>query len=315
MAPASEDWTADPAIREWLSTPTPDTEPRPTPTAPHEAHRTTGNSVDDQSAAVATPAPLTSEYDGAEAYSESSAPTDVWAAAPAGGDQSWPPVAPGQAPVPAPEQVPYDTYPHVDAPVSRTSRVRRHLRDAGTGRSRWIAAGLVLAAVVVLGVGFLVSTAGHDQTPAPVGQGIAIPSGAASSTPTPAPADADCPNHTEGATTTGRDAGDSATGPGVIKAFNYSYYVERSGEKARSVVTPTGKPGSAQQMQAGIDRVDPQTLHCLSITDKGAGLYAVQLTEIPPNGTDVKTVHELVQTTTTGGRTWIVSISKDPAFP
>lgn len=302
VPPASEDWTANPAIQSWLTTPTDEQTPAADSSEDHFDYR-------DEVDTAPHPAP-----DDVSGYAQSQAPTDVWAAAaPPETDQTWPAAA-HTPPIAYEAEGHYVTYPHPPVQKSPTSRVRGALRSATSKRSALIAAGLVVVAAAVIGAGFAVSGSGSD-TPAPAGEGIAIPSGAPSAAPGPVASDADCPNRTEGATTTGRDAGDTASGPGVIKAFNFGYYVERSGAKARAVVTPTGKPGSAEQMQAGIDRLDPQTLHCLAITDKGTGLYAVKLTEIPPRGDAPVDIHELVQTTTTGGKTWIVSITKDPAFP
>ncbi|WP_249146204.1 hypothetical protein [Gordonia sp. SCSIO 19800] len=121
--------------------------------------------------------------------------------------------------------------------------------------------------------------------------------------------DDDCPEGVDGPVTTGNDSGDQESGPGVIKAFDYAYYVDRSGERARAVATPTGV-GSTQALQASIDGLPPDTGHCLRITDRGNGLYAVQLTETRP-GEQPIVYPQLIQTVQADGKTWIASIKKD----
>lgn len=166
--------------------------------------------------------------------------------------------------------------------------------------------GLLLVAVVVAVPSSLFGDA--DSSAAP-------PVLASNSAAAPAPAaDADCPTRTDGPVVTGRDAGGAESGPAAIKAFDYGYYVTRSGAAARAVVTPNAKVGTVEQIDAGIAGVEANTLHCLKITDQGAGLYGVELTEIPPRGAAPVVVHQLVQTTVADGRTWITSIEKDPNY-
>lgn len=118
----------------------------------------------------------------------------------------------------------------------------------------------------------------------------------------------DCPTAVTGAVTTGRDAGDQSSGPGVIKAFQYAYYVRRSGAAARALATPTARVGKAEDMQGFIDALPPRTRHCLKITSQGKGLYGVELSEIPPGGGAPTVYRQNVQTTEADGKTWIVSI-------
>lgn len=182
-------------------------------------------------------------------------------------------------------------------------------------RYKWPLALVAAAVVTVVGTIAVQGAVGGDTAPKADGPGIAIPSAQDSAAPV-AGANADCPTGTQGPVTTGRDAGGTDSGPGVIKAFEFAYYVDRSGEKARSMVTPAAKFSTAAQLQASIDKfIDPQTLHCVAITDRTAGLYAVELTETPPRGQAPVVYHQLVQTTTAGNRTWIVSISADKDAP
>lgn len=183
---------------------------------------------------------------------------------------------------------------HVRAP----RRARRKVR--GDSRRWWPAAvAVVVAALVVLGVWAAVSDtqdapSAHTAAPLPV-----------SAVPSSTPAD-DCPSETIGAVTTGRDAGDQNSGPGVIKAFNYAYYRLRDARAAQSFTAKSAGLNPVE-MQGFIDRRPVGTSYCLEITDRGSGLYAVQLTETPPDGGAPTVFSQLIQTTQTSGKTWIAT--------
>ena len=127
-----------------------------------------------------------------------------------------------------------------------------------------------------------------------------------------APEDADCPNRSENGVSTGRDPGGTTSGPAVIKAFEHAYYVERNGAKARSYGTELARMGTAASMQAFIDtQLPPGTTYCTRITDRGAGLFSLELNEIPPGGGEPLLIRQLVQTAEVEGRTLITAITKD----
>lgn len=170
-----------------------------------------------------------------------------------------------------------------------------------------IASALVVVVLVIGAIGASVLTGAGDSAPPAAEPSVAAPPPVAT-----APSDEDCPDATDGPVTTGRDAGGTVGGAEVIKAFEYAYYVKRSGTAARELVAPLGKPNRADQMQAFIDRLDPDTLHCVKITDRGNGLWAVELTELLPRGGEPITYHQLIQTIDANGRTFINSIVKDP---
>ncbi len=192
-------------------------------------------------------------------------------------------------------------------PQPRTARRRSNRRTVAM-------AGAVLAAVVlVLGVILTVASFvgnASDDGGEPIAQ---PPAPSAAAFPPAAPADdADCPNHTEGGVITGRDPGDTTSGPAVIKAFEHAYYVERNGAKARSYGTELARMGSAASMQTFIDtQLPPGTLYCTRITDRGAGLWSLELSEIPPGGGEPVLIRQLVQTAQVDGRTLITAITKD----
>ena len=160
----------------------------------------------------------------------------------------------------------------------------------------------------MIGVGLVLILPGTDQ-PAPRDPVQALTSTPQPSTTTGAAAgDADCPSTVRGNVTTGRDPGDQSSGAGVVKAFDYAYYVRRDAVAARALGTPAARMGSAQQMQPFIDKRIPGTRHCLSITNEGKGLYTVELTETAPGGGAPTVFRKRVQTTTADGKSWIVSI-------
>lgn len=204
-------------------------------------------------------------------------------------------------------------------PPSPTIRPPRQPRRRGSRRGLLIAVTVfvvVVAASVGAGVWALQSMSSSTSTPA----ASAIPSAPVqvidsiatqpSSPPTADPADP-CPETTTGAVTTGDDQGDVVGGAAVIKRFNFAYYVWRSGAKAREVVAPNALVGTVQQLDDGIRSIPEGSTFCLSITDRGEGLWAVQLTQNTPNPADRKVWHQLVQTVDSQGRTWIVSIDTD----
>ncbi|WP_202421813.1 hypothetical protein [Gordonia sp. SID5947] len=161
------------------------------------------------------------------------------------------------------------------------------------------------AAVVVVGVAAALAigkaTSGDDPA---TDQAAAPSSSAAASTAVGAA----CPSTTERGVTTGNDAGDQNSGPGVIKAFNHAYYVERSASAARAVAAPNAV-ASRDVMQRYIDQRSSGTQYCLSITARGKTTYDVVLTEIPPESGAVPIVYrQRIQTVEARGKTWIASI-------
>ncbi|WP_207843979.1 hypothetical protein [Williamsia soli] len=198
-----------------------------------------------------------------------------------------------------------DVFPlSVGGPRPLPSRRRRSLRGYV------IAAALLAVVAVVAGVGAFVVFSGGSSSDAPVAAQT-TPEAPATQAVT-APADPDCPNRTDGPVTTGRDPGGTTSGPAAIKAFEYAYFVDRSGEKARQVVAPLARVPSAQEIQGGLDTgVAPGTGYCLTITDRTGGLWGVELTVLPPAGAEPQVLRQLISTAVVDGRTLITAITKD----
>ena len=119
-----------------------------------------------------------------------------------------------------------------------------------------------------------------------------------------------CPDRVQGSTTYGDGTGDQKSGPGAIQAWNHAYYVTRSAREAKSVTTARAV-ADEPELQKAIDAVAGST-HCLAITERGDGVYAVRLTVTAPQA-QPEVIEQLVQTTRAGGRWWIESISKGGA--
>ncbi|MEU3475885.1 hypothetical protein [Rhodococcus sp. NPDC006774] len=203
------------------------------------------------------------------------------------------------------DPMPTDVFPlSAGGPPVRPPRRRRALRG-------YIIAGALLVLVIALaGAGAFVALSG-DSTENRAVSDQSTPSAIAPPL-TAAEQDADCPNRTDGPVTTGRDAGGTTSGPDAIKAFEYAYYVQRSGAKAREVVAPLARVPTAEEIQGGIDSQLAQgTGHCLKITDRTGGLWGVELTVVPPAGAEPEVLPLLISTAVIDGRTLITAITKD----
>ncbi|WP_433661881.1 hypothetical protein ACQPW1_06785 [Nocardia sp. CA-128927] len=148
-------------------------------------------------------------------------------------------------------------------------------RRSGSHTGRNVIAG-ILAVVILIGLTvtvILVSKNNGGDNPAPPG---VSPSAALS-----------CPATKDGKVTVGNGAGDTTTGPGAILGFQYAFYVERSGERARRFVAPDAENVStAEIIQKGInEQVPVGTTHCVRITELATDTFDVDLTEHRPDGT------------------------------
>lgn len=128
--------------------------------------------------------------------------------------------------------------------------------------------------------------------------------------PAPSATAAGCPTRSASSTWSGNTDGGGRGGMEAIKHFDFAYYVTRSGAAARSTVAPDGQVGTAAALQASIDKLAPNTTHCLLITDRGQGLFAVTLAQTTP-GTPPELFYQLVQTVDAPDRSVIVSIVPD----
>lgn len=199
------------------------------------------------------------------------------------------------APRPSSGSAPGYTILPADAFAPKTSPKRKRLTMAA-------AASVVVAGLIAVGVYGTVG--GGDDAPA-------APRATTVVAAKPPPSDEQCPTRTSGNVTTGRDAGDTESGVGVIKAFNYAYYVKRDANAVNEFVLPAARESvipSIANLQKAIDDLPASTTHCLTITDLGEGLNRVDLAQIVPGpGGDRITFHQMIQTTSENGRWLIVS--------
>ncbi|MGX1776511.1 MULTISPECIES: hypothetical protein [Nocardia] len=106
----------------------------------------------------------------------------------------------------------------------------------------------------------------------------------------------------------GNGSGSTASGPDVILAFQYAYYVARSGSDARAVTTPDAAVPPVSVIDAGIRSVPAGTQHCVMITPMADGRFDVVITEVRPDAA-VRTYRQFVTVTAGAGAVSIAKIA------
>ncbi|MFC8043038.1 hypothetical protein [Nocardia sp. NPDC057353] len=120
---------------------------------------------------------------------------------------------------------------------------------------------------------------------------------------------ADCPTGRTPTEVRGAGRGGAMSGPDAILAFQYAYYVDRSGSSARQLVAPDAAVSPAPVIQRGIDSIPAGTTHCVRITGVGDNRYSVEVTEHRPGGVPASYSRQTVTTAEIGGRTLITGIA------
>ncbi|MEV0360352.1 hypothetical protein AB0H71_30280 [Nocardia sp. NPDC050697] len=183
------------------------------------------------------------------------------------------------------------------APGGSTAVERAPAPNRGTLYGALAAALALLIAVVVIVV---TVRGGSDDEPA-----VAAP--------VPSTAALSCPASEDGTVTVGNGTGTTEDGAGAILGFQYAFYVERNGERARRYVDPdAANISSAQVIQSAIDEQIPVgTTHCLRVTELATDTFEVDLTEHRPDG--VTTVYQqTVATVVKDGKHLVHSIENRP---
>lgn len=103
-------------------------------------------------------------------------------------------------------------------------------------------------------------------------------------------------------------AGDTATVPGAIAAFQHAYYVGRDAAAALAVVGPEAGLDAAA-LAAGIASIPAGTTHCVAITPITGGAAEVHLVERHPDGRRIDYL-QLVNTRSDSGRVLITNFQK-----
>ncbi|MDN3460794.1 hypothetical protein [Rhodococcus sp. APC 3903] len=174
-----------------------------------------------------------------------------------------------------------DTTATGTAPKPPTVPKRPRKRDSRSPRLRYVAALIVVG--TLLGWFVLRLLSGNDER---AQERIADETDTSETAPTldvTPPALGAAPTAEIDPTACRTDPGDQKSGPGVIAAFEYAYYVTRSGTAVRALATPDTSLPAKEKIQAGIDTVPTGTTHCVRITPISAGIYSVALTEMRPS--------------------------------
>ncbi|UVE94277.1 hypothetical protein [Dietzia sp. B32] len=120
---------------------------------------------------------------------------------------------------------------------------------------------------------------------------------------------AGCPEVSEPGRVVGSGPGSLETPAGAVLAFDHSYYVERSAEKAFAVVAPSSRMTVEQLRVDGVEQVPEGTGHCVEVRELSPTLLEVDLTEYPP-GADPVLIRQRVRVAENPDGTWgIVSIT------
>ncbi|MEU7633581.1 hypothetical protein AB0C34_27000 [Nocardia sp. NPDC049220] len=111
----------------------------------------------------------------------------------------------------------------------------------------------------------------------------------------------------------GTDPGGTGNGPDAILAFEYAYYAERSGFRARAVVAPDATVAPAEQIQRGINQVPIGTRYCVRITRArddadGQMRWEVELTQQFPDERP-STFTQFITTRTGSSQTLITGVA------
>ncbi|WP_278264190.1 hypothetical protein [Nocardia sp. AG03] len=119
----------------------------------------------------------------------------------------------------------------------------------------------------------------------------------------------DCPTERTGSVVRSAEAGGTDSGPDAVLAFQYAYYVTRSGIEARAVVAPDAEVAPAAVIQRGIDSIPVGTTHCVRITTVADDRFTVEVTEFRPAGAPATYTKQSVRTALVGERTLITGIA------
>lgn len=188
-----------------------------------------------------------------------------------------------------------------DAPVAPTAgHTTVSAPRVGTVRGWGIGSAFAAAVAVIVGAGVVALNSDSNDA-------IAIepfaPPGTTTTTTAPvtsAPAAPWCDSSSVAGTVVGRGPGDRSTGPGLIQAFDYAYYVERDSAKVASMML---YPSRIDDIATAIaDAANRGVQHCVTIvstTDPAVFDVALRL-RTSTNSHSVVAQHITIATTDTG---------------
>ncbi|MFE3195903.1 hypothetical protein ACFXHA_43375 [Nocardia sp. NPDC059240] len=200
------------------------------------------------------------------------------------------------------------------------ARLKRHRDPDRPRRNRpplsavFMLVGVAVLVVVVLGVNLGSGSPRTAPARSAPGTTVASTASAPATTESYPHATADCYATKTGDTVVGAGPGDPTTGPGAILGFEWAYYADRSGARARDWVTPDASVLDAAAIQAGIDATPVATKYCVHITraaaDGTGSTWNVTLSEQYPTDKTPQQWTQTITTTTSGGRVLITAIRK-----
>ncbi|MFZ2177594.1 MAG: hypothetical protein WAW17_26920 [Rhodococcus sp. (in: high G+C Gram-positive bacteria)] len=172
---------------------------------------------------------------------------------------------------------------------------------------RLLAGGGAVAAVVA-GLGVWALGGGQDAQPA----------AATARTPTAAPTSSERPHpwcdpaSAVDGVVIGNGPGGTDSGPAAILAFDFAYYVQRSGEAARAVVTADAVGiDTTNGLQGAFDTEIPVgAQHCVTIRATTPERFLVTLRERRTSGEETSYDQQVITTRVVDGRHLIASIGK-----
>ncbi|MGK8509148.1 hypothetical protein ACRS5S_14200 [Nocardia asiatica] len=239
------------------------------------------------------------------------------------------PQAPQQRSAPAAPEPPKAEDGQVKAPaiVNRSgihpgTPVRHPRRTDQQRGNRSLTVLIVLAIVVAtvsIGLAMIYGSGANSRRTPVTSPARAAGPAAATSTPTSrvkppwAIATPGCEQKRTGEVISGTDPGGTGSGPDAIFAFEYAYYAERSGYRARAVVAPDAAVSPADQIQRGINQVPVGTRYCVQISRAGDGpdgqaRWEVRLTQQFPDE-EPNTFTQFITTRTGTDQTLITGIT------
>ncbi|MEV2223458.1 hypothetical protein AB0E01_26745 [Nocardia vinacea] len=168
-----------------------------------------------------------------------------------------------------------------------------------SSRGRWIALGVLAAIVVVLALVVTFVAVSRDDNGSP------------KAAPASTSAALSCPASKDGKVTVGNGRGSTSSGPEAILGFQYGFYVERSGERARTFVADDAlNVSTAAIIQKGIaDEIPIGARHCLRIFEVTPGTYEVDLQEFRPDG-EQRLYKQTITTVVRDGKHLLYSINE-----
>ncbi|MGO4612882.1 hypothetical protein AB4305_01960 [Nocardia sp. 2YAB30] len=206
----------------------------------------------------------------------------------------------------------------VDRPRPRASGALRQAARQHPAVRRARVLIVLIAAALLLGAAaacvlFLLHASGNraaapKDSPVPASVQFTVASGQAGVNPR-AVSGVACPTERGDSIVRSAEAGGTDSGPDAVLSFQYAYYVERSGERAREAVAPDAAVQPASVIQRGIDTIPVGTTHCVRIATIADHRYSVEVTEYRPGGGPATYNKQTVTTAVIGGRTLITGIA------